>query len=82
MSASWNHLVCELCWEKFSRPGVEPHRVIRLQSEPVKPCCFCGTWTASGILVRQNPRTVACLGVNGIHAETSQNTHRESGPPA
>jgi hypothetical protein len=81
MSVSWNHLVCELCWEKFSRPGVEPHRSIGRQSQAA-PCCFCGDTTASGILVRQNPRTVVCLGVRGIHAETSQNTHSEAGPPA
>ncbi len=58
---SWNHQICDPCWKlrmmAAGTPWREPTRLLR--PELVR-CCYCGVMTASGIYVRQDPRTLTC----------------------
>jgi hypothetical protein len=57
---SWNHLICDRCWEARN-PGRIAYRVIK-DTGRLRNCCFCGSLHSSGIWVRQDPCTVTfCL---------------------
>lgn len=50
--SKWNHSICNACWER-TRPGRVPARM--MIGRRVETCCYCGTPTASGIYVREDP---------------------------
>ena len=57
-SMGWTHRICEECWNKRN-PDREPVKV-KSQYDELKPCCFCGKETASGIFVRFDPKQLNC----------------------
>lgn len=51
----WNHSQCYPCWfKKWSLTRI-PARFN--QGGAVKPCCFCGRLTGSGIYIRARPQS-------------------------
>lgn len=60
--SKWTHSICGSCW--LEREGERP--AVRAQNAD-DVCCFCGTKTALGIYIRQDPATVKCQGQGGTH---------------
>ena len=61
--SAWNHAICSACW-KASNPDRTPVRVL---TPEVERCCYCGNDTASGIWVRDDPKTTPCKGAGRVH---------------
>ncbi len=58
---NWNHNICNNCWELRMRAEGTPWREpVTLRQPELVRCCFCGIMTASGIYVRQDPKTLGC----------------------
>lgn len=60
MSSRWNHLLCDVCWDKL-HPNRAP---VRLKDDSGQ-CCVCRAVTTSGIYIRADPAEMPC---NGTHA--------------
>jgi hypothetical protein len=56
--SAWTHPICRDCWmKKF--PNRKPIQVIDSKAQN---CCYCDTYTAAGIFVRENPMFLRCQG--------------------
>lgn len=60
--SKWNHTICDSCWEDYA-PEREPARLIGPAFDG-EDCCFCGTFTTSGIYIRFDPES-SLLKCNG-----------------
>lgn len=61
----WTHRMCDRCWDAMRR--AERGEPIRLWRDTLRPCCYCGEPTDSGIYVRAQPTTVKCQGLGPEH---------------
>lgn len=54
--SKWTHLICDPCWRQKEGDKIP----VRLLTNEVELCCFCGLTTTSGIYVRHNPKEMGC----------------------
>ena len=57
---SWTHSICPKCWNK-QNPD-KPVKIDEKWAGDDEICCFCGVYHASGIYVRQDPKTLERCG--------------------
>jgi len=63
LEGDWSHLCCDECWVRGQGARVP----VRLKDPERGPCCWCGTWTSSGIYTHADPLELRCKGLGPNH---------------
>lgn len=61
--SAWTHNICPTCWN--ARNPLRAAVLVELTGADFEVCCFCGRTTTSGIYLRHDPKTLACVHTKG-----------------